>query len=161
MAFGEFDCFVGESSEQKEPRMAHGMTKEEIAVTDKRVNTCLSAAAALRLLQENLPWGVHDYSSEFLACSEPQRDAEHALKHIVKATGKLMELFEEFDHTDFTASHADSIRAATGKYLADLVICSLRVAGMFPFESIDMSQAFRDRITGKFSVLDEPSGDGK
>jgi len=90
----------------------------------------------LRFLQNELPglWTDEQYSSQFRASPSQYKDFQHALNHIVKATGRLIEMVELADH-----GHAsDTFPCADlRKYLADLVICALRAAVKAPGGAIN------------------------
>lgn len=104
----------------------------------------------IKTLQTNLPWGAHDYNEAFQARTDPQRDTQHALLHITKAAGKLADIVDWFDHTELVLSHGTGHRDAAGKYLADLVICAMRIANTWPGGAIDLDAAINRRLTQKF-----------
>lgn len=97
-------------------------------------------------LQAELPriWTDERYSGQFRAYSASYRDFDHALKHVTKALGKLTSATEEADHGN-ERFHKEEV----GKYLADLVICSVRAAVKAPCGGIDLERAVIDRINEK------------
>lgn len=97
-------------------------------------------------LQAALPWGAHGYNRAFQARTDPQRDAGHALLHIAKATGKLADLLDAWDH--------DPAQPPPDKYLADLIICTLRLANTWPGGRVAMERALANRLAEKFPAKD-------
>ena len=55
------------------------------------------------------------------------------------------------DHDRNIADFKD-LRSDQEKYVADLVICALRIANTFPGGVIDLQKAVQDRIEGKNGV---------
>lgn len=104
----------------------------------------------LKLLQEELPklWTGELYSKEFKASPSSYKDFQHALLHVSKATGKLLEMVEEADHAGpmFVAPEVE-------KYLADLVICTVRLALKAPNGAVDLEKAILKRIQMKMGVM--------
>jgi hypothetical protein len=133
----------------------------------------------LRALQTNLPWAL-GYSTAFEAAkpaisgefhddsSMAHLDFTHALLHIGKATGQLMAMCENADHdrqdgievnpaarvdnderdtrcTDFPSHNVE-------KYLADLVICAMRLANVRPGGAVDLQAAVIQRLEQKNGV---------
>lgn len=93
-------------------------------------------------------WTLESYSDEFKAGKLPYRDFDHSLKHVTKATGKLVEMVEEADH-----GHESSFKTQkVAKYLADLVICAVRMASKYPYGEIDIENAVMARIREKADV---------
>jgi len=104
----------------------------------------------LRELQTNLPWSVH-YSADFRAAPMPHKDMAHALTHVHKAGGTLAALVDDMDHRKETAD--DRVRLeAHRKYVADLVICALRMANTWPGGPIDLQREVEDRLETKNNV---------
>ena len=103
----------------------------------------------LKTLQDALPklWTLELYSKEFKADSSKHRDFQHALLHVTKAVGRLATFVEEADHSEFGAT-TEEIK----KYLADIVICSLRMACTNPGGKVDLEMAVLDRIAEKMGV---------
>ena len=99
----------------------------------------------IRDLQEHLPWGAHNYSERFRAYDAPHRDYAHAFLHVQKALGKLTEALD-------TADHVENVRAAfeaqppARKYIADLIICAIRLASTCPEGPINIHEALMERI---------------
>jgi hypothetical protein len=87
----------------------------------------------MRTLQQILPWGL-PYSDDFRATPMEHKDFAHALAHVAKATGALFALVDDLDH----GRHVNwNPRAFLDyrKYVADLVICALRIANTMPGQS--------------------------
>ena len=105
----------------------------------------------IQTLQRELPklWTDDQYSVEFRNRVSDYKDFDHALKHIVKATGRLMMLAEDADHV---GSMKTLITGEVQRYVADLVICSVRLAITNPEGSFDLEKAIRDRIQEKMGV---------
>lgn len=101
----------------------------------------------LKELQDNLPWG-DSYSQEFQDNKQSHRDWNHAVLHVIKAAGKLAALGEELDHRE-NNPHLGHEETAAVHALADLVICSLRLANVFPVRPIDLESAVLTRLKEK------------
>lgn len=101
----------------------------------------------LNYLQEELKklWTSEGYSEEFRKRYCPQKDLDHALKHIRKATQAIENMTEEADHSGKLS--ADSFDV--GKYLADIIISVVRAANVFPGAKIDLEKAILSRIQHK------------
>lgn len=104
----------------------------------------------LRLLQEGIEklWTDELYSAEFRASPSRYRDFDHALKHILKSAVKLLEMTEEADHSGVVPGAFDG----TQKFLADLVICTVRLALTHPDGAIDLESVVFDRIERKMGA---------
>ena len=100
----------------------------------------------LRTLQTNLPWTIH-YHHDFRATPMAHKDFAHALVHVVKAAGILSELVNRAEHAG-----CDFIPEDTDKYVADLVVCALRMANTCPGRTIDLERAVIERIESKNGV---------
>jgi hypothetical protein len=100
----------------------------------------------LRELQTNLPWTVH-YHRDFRSNPQSHKDFGHALVHVVKAAGKLAAVVNDAEHggSEFKVNEVDP-------YVADLIICALRMANTCPGRTIDIQQAVVDRIERKNGV---------
>jgi hypothetical protein len=98
-------------------------------------------------VQRRLPWGIH-YGEAFKQSSVPHKDFEHALIHIMKAAGKLSAMVDDADHNRPNSFPIENVQ----KYLADLVICSMRMANTSPSGLIDLWNAVIDRIESKNEV---------
>lgn len=93
-------------------------------------------------------WTLESYSEEFKAGKLPYRDFDHSLKHVMKATGKLVAIVEEADH-----GHESSFSTKkVSDYLADLIICAVRMASKHPYGEIDIESAVMARIREKADV---------
>lgn len=108
----------------------------EAGVQDRRDLT-------IRELQTTLPWTVH-YHRDFRASPMTHKDFGHALLHVTKACGKLASLVNDAEHggSDFHAPDVD-------RYVADLVVCALRMANTCPGRIIDLQRAVEERIETK------------
>lgn len=75
------------------------------------------------------------------------KDFAHALIHVGKAAGKLFSAVNDAEHggCDFKPEEID-------KYVADLVLCALRMANTCPGRVIDLQKAVQDRICDKNDV---------
>lgn len=104
----------------------------------------------IRELQTSLPWTVR-YSADFRANPQSHKDFAHALLHIQKASGALAAFVDDMDHRRETADEADT-QERYGKYLADMVVCALRLANTFPGGVLDLQRAVEDRLESKNSV---------
>lgn len=102
---------------------------------------------SLRELQTQLPWTIH-YHHDFRASPMAHKDFGHALLHVVKATGKLAEIINNAERkgSEFTSAEVDP-------YIADLVVCALRLANTIPGRILDLQQAVEKRIEIKNSVV--------
>ncbi len=103
--------------------------------------------AELREIQLTLPWSTH-YSREFKANPIPHKDFAHALTHVSKAAGRLHGLVDEMDHNR-EVSDNPNLRQEYQKFLADLVICALRMANTFPGGVVDLERAVLERLRDK------------
>lgn len=103
----------------------------------------------LKFLQGELPkiWTDELYSAQFKASPSRYKDFDHALKHVTKALGKLIVTTEEQDHGE-----PPTVASEVEKYLADLVICAVRLAITNPTGPIDLEAAVLDRIGKKMGV---------
>lgn len=98
---------------------------------------------SLRELQASLPWTSHSHR-DFRANPITHKDFGHALLHVHKAGGKLAELVDVAEHKGHDFNHAD-----VEKYVADLVICAMRMANTCPNGAIDLQAAVERRLTAK------------
>jgi len=99
----------------------------------------------LRELQTKLPWTIK-YSRDFRANPQAHKDFAHALVHVTKACGKLAEMVDNWDHRRFHELEVQN-------YVADLVVCALRMANTHPGElSFDLEDAVIRRIETKNGV---------
>lgn len=104
----------------------------------------------LNLIQDKLVevWTGELYSPEFKESPAKHKDFTHAILHVMKATGQLASMAEGLDHSEeFLPKREDA-----EKYLADIVICALRMGNTFPGGRIDMRRAVLDRIEKKMGV---------
>lgn len=104
----------------------------------------------LKDLQTNLPWTIR-YSTDFRSSPLAHKDFAHAMHHVSKASGKLHALADDMDHDRGVADTA-SLRENYGKYVADLVVCALRIANTFPGGVIDLEAEVIKRIENKNEV---------
>ncbi|EMJ52049.1 hypothetical protein LEP1GSC013_3500 [Leptospira interrogans serovar Valbuzzi str. Duyster] len=103
----------------------------------------------LKDLQLSLPWTVK-YSEDFRSTPLTHKDFSHALHHVSKAAGKLHGLADDMDHNKDLALSV--LPEEYGKYIADLVICALRLANTFPRQVIDLENEVIKRIENKNGV---------
>lgn len=104
----------------------------------------------IRELQTNLPWTVR-YSQDFRSTPLSHKDFAHALHHVSKAAGKLHGLADDMDH-DRALADDPQLRENYGKYVADLVVCALRLANTYPGGVLDLQKAVQERIEVKNEV---------
>jgi len=100
----------------------------------------------IRELQTSLPWTIH-YHRDFRSSPMAHKDFGHALLHVQKAAGKLAALVNDAEHggCDFKPEEVD-------RYVADLVVCALRMANTCPGHVIDLQRAVIERIETKNDV---------
>ena len=105
----------------------------------------------MRELQERLKvlWTGKTYTRNFKGYSAQHKDFQHALMHIVKASGKLAALVEDQDHE----GREEFPQAAAQKYLSDVIICALRMGNTTPGGAIDMQEAVIARINEKMGPV--------
>lgn len=104
-------------------------------------------------LQATLPRNAHSYSEAFKASTVPHRDYAHAYLHVQKALGRLADALDSADHLDNVVA-AFAAHPPGAKYLADIVICAVRMANTNPEGPIDLERAIRDRLAEKFPTRD-------
>jgi hypothetical protein len=107
----------------------------------------------IRELQSSLPWTAH-YHRDFRATPMTHKDFDHALLHIHKAGGKLASIIDEAEHGGFNWADPAK-REEVAKYLADFVICALRMANTCPDGLIDLQRAVEQRLSAKNNQLAE------
>ncbi|HEY1404586.1 MAG TPA: hypothetical protein VGB05_10700 [Pyrinomonadaceae bacterium] len=107
---------------------------------------CGLSDKTLRELQVTLPWTVR-YSEDFRANRQSHKDFAHALHHIFKAGGKLAGFVDDMDHDRNVADGQPGL--TYGKYIADLVVCALRLANTMPSGPVDLHAAVVNRIVEK------------
>ncbi len=100
----------------------------------------------LRELQKLLPWTGH-YHHDFRASAMAHKDFAHALIHVFKAAGKLAALVNDAEHKGCAFT-----REQTDPYVADLVICALRMANTCPGRAFDLEEATVNRLEAKNDV---------
>jgi len=109
------------------------------------------ADKTLRELQSSLPWTGH-YHRDFRSTPMTHKDFAHALLHVHKAGGKLAGIVNDAEHGGVEWAGA-TVREEVSKYVADLVICALRMATTCPEGQIDLQRAVEDRLTDKNNQL--------
>lgn len=108
-------------------------------------------------------WGFSAYGDAFMARADPQRDADHAMKHIAKALGKLSGASDDFDHTNRDRyDKKDMIESndAAEAAIADLMICAARVASTWPGGPMDLDAIVARRLAKKFPTVDQITARG-
>jgi hypothetical protein len=105
----------------------------------------------IRELQTSLPWTGH-YHRDFRSNSQTHKDFDHALLHIVKASGKLAGIIDQAEHAGYDWDRLEN-RAEVEKYVADLVICALRMSNSCPEGVIDLQSSVENRIGSKNNQL--------
>lgn len=111
------------------------------------------ADKTIRELQTSLPWTGH-YHRDFRASPMTHKDFGHALLHVHKAGGKLAAILDDAEHGGFEWASLEN-RAEVEKYVADLVICALRMATTCPDGQIDLQRAVESRLQAKNNQLAE------
>ncbi len=101
----------------------------------------------LREIQTTLPWTIK-YSEDYRRNPQPHKDFTHALLHVSKAAGHLNGLADDMDHNRATALDP-GLREKYGKYVADFVICAVRIANVFPGGMLDLQTLVQERIALK------------
>lgn len=104
----------------------------------------------IRELQTTLPWTIR-YSQDFRSNPQTHKDFAHTMHHVAKAPGKLHALADDMDH-DRTLADDKGLRDANAKYIADLIVCALRLANTFPGGVVDLQTAVQQRIEEKNGV---------
>ena len=124
-------------------------------VDGEHLSKCLNLLAddlkrnglSLTELQKQLPWTVK-YSGDFRANPQSHKDFAHALLHVTKASGKIASLIDDYDHR----RESEMPHIKLEGYIADLVICALRMANTFPGSSIDLQTAVECRLELKNDI---------
>ncbi|MEP4193347.1 MAG: hypothetical protein ABJN51_19805, partial [Sneathiella sp.] len=101
------------------------------------------ADKTLRELQSSLPWTAH-YHRDFRATPMTHKDFSHGLLHVHKAGGKLAAMIDDAEHGGVDWS-IQEVRAEAEKYIADFVICALRMANTCPDGTIDLQSIVENR----------------
>ena len=107
----------------------------------------------IRELQSSLPWTAH-YHRDFRATPQTHKDFSHALLHVVKSSGKLAVIIDDAEHAGYDWADPEK-RAEVEKYVADMVICALRMANTCPDGVIDLQAAVDRRLAAKNNQLAE------
>lgn len=101
---------------------------------------------SLRELQASLSWG-NSYSRDFQAAPAKHKDFAHALHHVSKAAGVLHAVVDDLDHDPGSIDLV--LGVAPERKVADLVICSLRLANTFPGGAFDLQGVLLARLAEK------------
>jgi hypothetical protein len=101
-------------------------------------------------MQVQLPWTVR-YSQDYRLNPLVHKDFGHALVHVTKASGRLAELVDNIDHDRDTTDDPE-LAEKYSKYLADLVVCALRMANTFPGQHINLERAVIERLEIKNGI---------
>jgi len=143
-------------------RQVHGSNLEAIAAVDstdkaqQQASTQVTEGETTMNLSEmqkeiEKRWGSSEYSKEFNARPDAQRDAHHAAIHLMKALGKISSELDDLDHqqeSDVAPAVLDVSNLENA--LADLIICAARVGSRWPGAKIDIDKAVQRRINTKF-----------
>jgi hypothetical protein len=70
----------------------------------------------------------------------------------MKASGKLAAIIDDAEHGGYDWADPAK-RADVEKYVADMVICALRMANTCPDGVIDLQRAIDERMTSKNNIL--------
>lgn len=94
----------------------------------------------LKELQETMPW-VANYHPDFVASQMTHKNFGHALLHAQKACGKLAAVINDAEHqgSNFNPEEVD-------RFIADLVVCALRMASTIPGRHLDLEAEVVARI---------------
>lgn len=111
----------------------------------------MSNDRTIRELQSGLPWTAH-YHRDFRSSPMTHKDFGHALLHVLKASGKLAAIIDDAEHGGYDWADPAK-RADVEKYVADMVICALRMANTCPDGVIDLQRAVDERLTSKNNQL--------
>ena len=103
----------------------------------------------IRELQSSLPWTAH-YHRDFRNTPMVHKDFSHALLHIHKAGGNLARIIDDAEHGGHEFEHEE-----VSKYVADMVICALRMANTCPNGIIDLQKTVEERLINKNSDLEK------
>ena len=106
---------------------------------------------SIKDLQVSLPWTAH-YHKDFRATPQTHKDFQHALLHVTKASGKLATIIDRAEHAGF-AWDEEQNRIEVANYIADLVICALRMSNTCPDGAIDLQEAVENRLAAKNNQL--------
>lgn len=120
-------------------------------ITDNAAGDSQHMDKTIRELQSSLPWTGH-YHRDFRASPMTHKDFAHALLHVHKAGGKLASLINDAEHGGIAWEHLTT-REVVEKYIADFVICALRMANTMPEGVIDLQGAVERRIATKNNQL--------
>lgn len=117
-------------------------------------------------LQSKMGWDVERYGDEYQENPATMKHVEHALLHVIKATGKIAAIVEHIDHMD----DIDVVPADVegyDKYVADILICAVRLACVGPeptnlagvvHKRMQEKEAYNKRVPS--SALEEEDGVG-
>lgn len=105
----------------------------------------------IRELQTAMPWTGH-YHRDFRSTPMTHKDFGHGLLHVHKAGGKLAAIVNDAEHGGVEWTDPE-VRRKVSNYVADLVVCALRMANTCPEGVIDLQRAVEDRITTKNDQL--------
>lgn len=108
---------------------------------------------SLRELQDNQPWSTQPktmYNEAFGQSTIVHKDFQHALVHVVKAAGNLSGVINDSEHSavDQLADWQLS-RYKIQDWVADLVICAMRMANTCPTGKFDLESAVLARTKEK------------
>ena len=103
--------------------------------------------STLQDLQVSLPWTIK-YSRDFRSNPQPHKDFTHAIVHVGKALGKLFAFADDMDHDRDVALRPETLHRHR-QYVADLVVCALRAANVYPGGPFDLHDAVVDRVRTK------------
>ena len=99
----------------------------------------------IKILQDGLAWDEKTYNDVFMGSTAAHKHFEHAFVHASKAVGRLAAIIDDGDHKNCRNYPRGEVR----KFLADLVICALRMANKTPGGKVDLQEAVLARIEEK------------
>jgi hypothetical protein len=108
----------------------------------------MAATESLIEKQNDLPnfWRDSDYPDSFNTEVSEHRHFTHAMTHAMKALGRISGVVDDWDHQRMQKWAGVKVAPDEGeiwRWLADLVICSLRMAQQ---QQIDLESAVERRI---------------
>lgn len=110
---------------------------------------------AISEIQSTLPWEI-EYSKEFQESQVAHKEFQHALTHIFKSAGRLAALVESGDHVNNSPEwhyYCDNLEVwDTQDWIADMVICAMRMANVCPSGKFDLGAAVISRISTRNNV---------
>jgi hypothetical protein len=95
----------------------------------------------LRIFQKLTPQWAVGFSNEFMKAKLAHKVFSHQLHHVMRAAGQLASVVDAAEHSGTTWSAEE-----VDPYLADLIICVLRMSHAVPGRTIDLEKVLVERI---------------